>query len=181
MKRLQKAAILVSLIETLEEKDSWCGETNVQKATYFLQGLVGVPLGFKFILYKYGPYSFDLSEELTYLCADSFLDLEVRDPRYGPSYITGGMRDYVVDRFPKTLCRYRNGIDYVADRLGSKRVPELERLATALFVRLMKDEVPSVEKRAAKITKLKPHISDVDAKEAVREVDGMFSEAEDLA
>ena len=78
MKRLQQAAILVSLIEALEKKDSWCGETNVQKATYFLQELFGVPLGFKFILYKYGPYSFDLSEKLTYLCADSILDLEVR-------------------------------------------------------------------------------------------------------
>jgi hypothetical protein len=35
MKRLKQAAILISLINKLDEKDSWCGETNIQKATYF--------------------------------------------------------------------------------------------------------------------------------------------------
>jgi len=145
MKRLQQAAILVSLIEALEEKESWCGETNIQKTTYFLQELMGVPLGCEFILYKYGPYSFDLSENLTHLCADSFLDLEVRDRRYGPSYTSGDMRDYLVNRFPKTLRRYQDKIVYVSDKLGSKHVPELERLATALYVRLIKSDLQSIE------------------------------------
>ena len=46
MNRLERATILVTLIEKLSMEGSWCGETHVQKATYFLQELMGVPLGF---------------------------------------------------------------------------------------------------------------------------------------
>ena len=43
MKRLQSNAVLLSLIDNLQAKGSWCGETHVQKATYFIQELFGVP------------------------------------------------------------------------------------------------------------------------------------------
>ena len=65
MERLQKAAILTELADQLRREGSWCGHTHMQKATYFLQDLLEVPTGYEFILYKHGPYSFDLSEEMT--------------------------------------------------------------------------------------------------------------------
>jgi uncharacterized protein YwgA len=180
MKKLQRAAVLVSLVKSLRENKSWCGETSVQKAAYFLQELLEVPLDFDFVLYKYGPYSFELSEELTSLCADSFLDLEIRDSRYSPSYLPGEMEDFLFDKFPKTAKRFREQVEFVSVRLGNRHVPELERLATALYVRLAKEDVPSVKKRAAKIRKLKPHVSESDAREAIEEVDEMFTELSKL-
>ena len=69
MERLQRAAVLLSLIEQLKDRGSWCGDTHIQKTTYFLQELLKVPLGFEFILYKHGPYSFDLEDEITALRA----------------------------------------------------------------------------------------------------------------
>ena len=60
MERLQRAAILTELMDRLRADGSWCGETHVQKATYFLQEVLGVQTGFEYILYKHGPYSFDL-------------------------------------------------------------------------------------------------------------------------
>jgi uncharacterized protein YwgA len=60
MDRLRRAAILTRLIEQLRNGGSWCGETHVQKATFFLQELLNVPLSLDFILYKHGPFSFDL-------------------------------------------------------------------------------------------------------------------------
>lgn len=84
MERLAREAVLLSLVEKLRQAGSWCGETHVQKATYFLQEVAGVPLGFPFILYKHGPFSFDLRDELTAMRADGFLTLEPRDP-YGAS------------------------------------------------------------------------------------------------
>ena len=77
MDRMAKAA-LIELIEKLRQEGSWCGETHVQKAVYFLQNLMGVPLQFDFILYKHGPFSFDLRDELTALRADGILRLETR-------------------------------------------------------------------------------------------------------
>jgi hypothetical protein len=60
MNRLQRAVVLLSLLERLKERGSWCGETHLQKSAYFLQDMLSAPLGFDFILYKHGPFAFDL-------------------------------------------------------------------------------------------------------------------------
>jgi uncharacterized protein YwgA len=104
MKRLQRAAVLVSLIEAMREQGSWCGETNIQKACFFLQEVTRVPLGFDFILYRYGPYSFDLTDELTALRADSIFALRIRDPKYGPCYQPGELSNLVKHQFPSAAC-----------------------------------------------------------------------------
>lgn len=180
MKRLQRAAVLLSLIEEMTKEDSWCGETNIQKASYFLQELCGVQLEFDFILYKYGPYSFDLSDELTALRADSILDLKIRDPRYGPCYELGDLGDQVLGRFGKTIARYREHVKFVASRLGSKGIAELERVATALYVRLKDTRCSEPAKQITEITRLKPHIFEMDAKKAVEEVEKMCEAADAL-
>jgi hypothetical protein len=177
MKRLQRAAIIVTLIEKLRENESWCGETNVQKATYFLEELAEVPLGFEFILFKHGPYSFGLKEELTALRADFILELRSPNPKYGPSFFPGKMRDYVIERFPKTVERFSAKLDFVASHLGRRDVNELECLSTALYV-LRESSTLDQEQRAKKITKYKPHIDFSDSMKAVKEVDQFIVEVE---
>src|ERR1700679_4231265 len=84
MNRLQRAAVLLTLLAALKQRGSWCGETHLQKSVYFLQELLGVDLGFPFVLYRHGPYSFEISDDLTALRADLLLNLKLRLP-YGPS------------------------------------------------------------------------------------------------
>ena len=179
MNRMPRAAVIVSLIEALRAKDSWCGETNVQKACFFLQELTGVPLALEFVLYKYGPYSFDLTDELTAMRADCLLALRVRDPRYGPCYVPGELAGPLLERYPKTIARYADEVEFVAQRLGGKGVADLERVATALYVRKEAGD-SGVSEKARQITQLKPHISLSDAQTAIRDVDKMFADAEQL-
>ena len=179
MKKLQRASLLLSLIEAMKRQGSWCGETSIQKAVYFFQEMVGIPTGFEFLLYKYGPYSFDLTDELTALRADAILTLEVRDPRYGPSFAPGELAALVKERFAKTINRYRDHVEWVADRLGNRNVAELERLSTALYVRLH-NAGASTENRAAQLLRLKPHVRPDDAEKAIIEVDQMAEDAEAL-
>ncbi len=87
MDRLRNAALLTRLIEGLCSNGDWYGETHVQKTTFFVQELMGVPLGFRFILYKHGPFSFGLRDELTALRADGMLELEPRT--YGAQQTVG--------------------------------------------------------------------------------------------
>ncbi len=176
MNRMQRAAVILALVEELRARESWCAETNVQKACYFLQEMTGVPLGLEFVLYKYGPYSFELTDELTAMRADSLLSLRVRDPRYGPCYVPGELADSLLKRYPKTVGKYANEVEFVAQRLGSKVVADLERVATALYVRKEMGSA-AAKVRATKITELKPHVSLADAQAAVKEVDQMFAEA----
>ena len=176
MGRMKNAALITKLVERLRDQESWCGETHVQKAVYFLQHLMDVPLGFSFILYKHGPFSFELRDELTALRADNLLTLE-HDPRYSPRIAATRQSKYIQDRFPKTLARYDSRISFVARRLGPKGVVQLERLGTALYVKL-EAEKPAVQ-RVRRIMTLKPHIAEHEASRAVREVDEILSDSRD--
>src|ERR1035441_4963526 len=73
MKHGQRMAVLTLLDREMLAKGSWCGETHIQKATYFLQELLGVDLGFEFVLYRHGPFSFELRDELSSMQADDIL------------------------------------------------------------------------------------------------------------
>jgi hypothetical protein len=157
MDRLRKAALLTRLIRQLRDRGSWCGETHVQKAAFLLQDLMDVPLGLDFILYKHGPFSFDLRDELTGMRADNLVTLESQFP-YGPRLNITDQSEYIQNVFSKTLKANDGKISFVAEKLGGMGVAELERLATALFITKRTTTGPSVEKRAAELTKRKPHI-----------------------
>jgi len=167
MERLKRSAIIIFLIEHLREKGSWCGETHIQKTTYFLQELLKVPLEFDFILYKHGPYSFDLSDELTAMRADMFVELKSQHP-YGPSIVPSPTSEQLKRLFPKTLGKYQDKIAFIAEQFGKYGVAELERVATAFFIANEPDYRKSkLEKIATRINKIKPHISTEQALEAL--------------
>jgi len=178
MKKSQRDAVLLSLVREMVARGSWCGETHIQKAAYFLQALLGVPLEFDFILYKHGPFSFDLSYEITALRADALLRYQTRPYPYGPSIVPTDEGRSFLDSYPKTLKRYADQISFVAGKLGNMGVADLERLATALYVTLNQDGQSGP--RAEQIPLLKPHISLEEADLAVRRVDEIMGEARDL-
>jgi hypothetical protein len=175
MDRIKKAALLLKLIDKLHEKGSWCGETHIQKATFFLQELMKVPTGFDFILYKHGPFSFDLRDELTALRADSLIGLEPHWP-YGPRIVPKDLSEYIQKTYSKTLTKYENSIDFVAKKLGNQGVADLERLATALYVTLSTATGTPVNERAQELTRLKPHIAPESAQIAMEEIDKIINE-----
>lgn len=179
MNDLQQKAILLSLVKHLRSVESWCGETHVQKTAYFLQDLLTVPLDFEFVLYKHGPYSFDLSDSLTEMRAEDLLKLEPKEYPYGPSFAPGRGGDQIAQRFPKTLGKYEPQVTFVARKLGNKKVAELERLATALYV-TKKEGLSESGPRVMRINELKPHIPVESAQEAVNAVDRLIEEARNL-
>lgn len=176
MRRLQKAAILTELMDQLKASGSWCGETHVQKATYFLQEVLGVETGFEYILYKHGPYSFDLAEELTSLRADFLMEFNHRSPGYGPTLVATETSKELRSRFPKTVSTHTPKVKFIADTFGTKGVADLEKMATALWVTRELPEA-SENKRARRINELKPHVSVADALAAVKEFDEIAEQA----
>jgi uncharacterized protein YwgA len=176
MKRMYRDAVLLSLIKEMKTKGSWCGETHIQKAAYFLQELLEVPMSLEFILYKHGPYSFDLSDEVTAMRADNLLEYKARRP-YGPSLFPTREGQDFLDRYPKTLGKYAEKVHFIAENIGKMGVADLERLATALYVTL--NENGEVKSRESRIAELKPHIKIDEAAEAVRKVDVMRRDAKE--
>ena len=178
MKRLKRAAIVLSLIERLREKGGWCGETHIQKTTYFLQELLKVPLNFNFILYKHGPYSFDLSDELMSMRADMLILLKSQQP-CGPSIVPGPESEQPKRLFPKTLKKYSSKVCFVADQFADYGVADLERIATAFFI-ANKGAITDHQQIATIINKIKPHISMEQATEALRTEDELKTKAQGL-
>ncbi len=176
MENLKRASIILELLDQLKENGSWCGETHIQKAMFFLQEMAEVPTGFTYILYKHGPFSFDFRDELTSLRADGLLELTPQPYPYGPSLSVTRIGESLKERFPRTLERYQDKIDFIAETLGDKGVTELERLATALYVikELREENVRIISER---IRELKPHITPEQAREAAEKVKEMIATA----
>lgn len=179
MKRLQRAAVLVELADRMRDRGSWCGETHLQKATYLLQQLFDPDLDFDFILYKHGPFSFELRDELMGMRADGLIALEQQPYPYGPTLAPTEAGERIKGTYPKTLRTRRRAIRFVADQLGRKDVNQLERLATALYVTLPDEDAPP-HVRAREIHALKPHVSIESAMQVVEELDEMLRQAEEL-
>ena len=166
MKPLQRSALLTMLADELKARGSWSGETHLQKAAFLLQEALGVPLGYEFTLYKHGPFSFDLRDDLHSLRADGLLALEPRPQPYGPTIVTTPRTVLLESRFPKTRAKYMRQVTKVADVVGDKGVVSLERVATA-FLLMRRHPDLGDEQIALQLRRVKPHISEAGAAEAV--------------
>ncbi|MDG6250260.1 hypothetical protein, partial [Methanocalculus sp.] len=179
MKQIQKDGLIFHLISSLKKNGSWCGETHIQKAIYFIQEMMGVPLGFDYTIYKHGPFSFDLSDELRDLRADSLLEWEVRPEPYGNSLKLAPMSLEIVKKIPQTISRYGPAISFIAEEFGSKGVKDLEKISTALYVTMNPAENGSYS-RAQRIHELKPHISVTEAESALNDIDEMMKKSRSI-
>jgi len=143
-----------------------------------LKQILSVPLEFDFVLYKHGPFFFDLRDELTALRATSIVDIEIREP-YGPSYRLGPSAHRLMERFPKSLQKFQAAMRFVAREVSIKGVADLERIATAIYVDA---EAPngSLEERVRLIQDKKPHITGDQAKKAVQEAEYLKHQASRL-
>jgi hypothetical protein len=180
MKRVQRLAVFALLDIELNQHASWCGETHLQKAMYVLQALLGAETGYDFILYKHGPFSFELRDDLSLMRADGLLEMVVKHPQYGPSYLPTEFANTFLGRFSKTVETHQAQARFVAEHFGGKNVAELERVATALFVR-QSSKSRSRKQRAVELVRLKPHISEPDALQATAEIDWLAEESKPLA
>ncbi len=177
MNPLAQDALIARLARTLRENDSWTGETHIQKATYLLEVLAGVPFDFDFILYKHGPFSFELRDALGNMQADRYLEREPQDPPYGPRFSVTERGLALEERFAKTMARYGSKVEWMATQLQNKGVASLERLATALWVTMHEGNGLAEEERADLLRRIKRHVSEENAVNAVQEIDKLLAAA----
>lgn len=179
MRRLRRAALVSELADKLHEHGSWVGETHLQKGVFLLQEMLGVPTEAEYVLFKHGPFSWQLREELGDMRTDEVLTLVPQRTPYGPRFYTGDGVEQLRKQFPKTLKKYQRQLDWVADQMGNHGVVELEKLATGFWVtkELDADVDADVDARARRLHELKPHFDVVECAEAVREVDALRRQA----
>ncbi len=173
MDKLKRKAILLMLIEKMNEKGNWSGETHIQKAVYFLQRGCKVPIEYDFILYKYGPFSFELKEDLIEMKIKDFINVKPNSP-YGVSLAPGNKFGIYRKLFSKDLEKYKRKLVFVAENISKHPVDLLEKISTALYV-VAEEKINDDKEVATRINSLKPHISIGEAEEAIRKVRALFS------
>jgi hypothetical protein len=165
---LREAAIIATIIDRVARADRFCGETFLQKSVFFLKELFGLPLAPQFHLYHYGPFSFDLRDQLRSMEADDVV--RIRPHEFGATYVVGDRYSMLQRQFPKTLVQYAAQIDFIVRELSSKGVKDLEALATALYVTKTHTGA-TVDARATELHAIKPHVDMSRARASVTKVD----------
>ena len=175
MNRLAQEAVVVGLAKRLADRGSWTGETHLQKAAYLLSELRGVEFDFDFILYKHGPFSFELRDELAAMQAEGLLHSYSPNPRYGPQLLVTPRGERLEQSFAKTMHRYGPSLDWIA---GELRQPRRHGPRAPGDGNVDDPRVPRrLGRRSCRPDRVKPHISTDDAELAVEEVDRLLAES----
>ena len=174
MEESDRRELLCHLIAAMERAGSWVGETQIQKSVMFLQQLMGVPMGYQFVLYKHGPFSFDLRSELAVMRAGLRLDVEHR-MNYGPSFTLGKWGLAAIEK----PTAYENEIQFVAERISTEASRPVERISTAFYMTKKYPEQSNNE-IAKEINRLKPHISETQALLAIEDAERLRAEAAEM-
>ena len=168
MNKNNRTAYILFAMKQLRERGSWCGETHVQKTLYLAQELFGLPTNFRYVLYKHGPYSFELSDYIQNLISDELVNVTPR-PFYGPTLDVTDSASHLASKLDSDG-DYSKRIGFLADALCKKTVSDLERIATAEFLIKKFGESMPLDSLALELTEIKPHVTKEAAQAAFKEV-----------
>ena len=161
---IHKHAIILATIEKLSQHGSWTGKTHVQKALSLLRDTKSIDVPFQFVLYKHGPFSFDIVDELEQMQSYDAIRIDPNPEGYGVVLSPGDMAHYVREHAPLQSDEIA-AIQQTCQFVGDRKMLELERLATASWIRHQEYQTDP-ENVARRLHELKPHISLADAREA---------------
>jgi len=134
---MKKSDLVLYVVEKLNEVGSWAGNTHLQKIIYLVQSTCNFRL-YDFVLYHYGPYSFDLREDVDFLTISNYLERDADEFGYHyrlssslepsiPSEIQERVNKIVkvFGKAPTTLLELITTVDYVVKKSPGKSDREI--------------------------------------------------------
>ncbi|AIE84599.1 hypothetical protein [Fimbriimonas ginsengisoli] len=155
---------ILEAVKDLRAAGSWAGKTHVIKTLALVNLLEETP--FDFVLYKHGPYSFDIDAELEQLRSYDGL-VEERVGGYGPRLKPGAGARFVVTQAspPKNAAEL---IKKAANFAKDRDVSGLEAVVTSAWI-VVREDICDATIVAQRLVELKPHISVLVARKAAEE------------
>jgi hypothetical protein len=156
---------LATIVELAARSPAGLGRTALMKYTYFLQVVRGVPLGYDFSLYSYGPFDPKVLDDLEY--AQTLKAAEVTPVYYpggyGYSIRPGAAAESFRTRAREFLDRYAGDIDWVLREFGGLSAAQLELASTMVLVdreALQSTEALSLAELVHRVREVKPRFTD---------------------
>jgi len=152
----KKHAVILAVIEHLRANGSWTGKTHVQKSLFLINETSNPRIPFDFVLYKHGPYSFDVETELEQMKSYAAVKAE---PVSGYGVVLKpDMNAELVKQMAKLTDNEARHIADVCRFVGGMGVTDLEKVATSAWVR-NRENIVDPKQVALRVNELKPHIS----------------------
>jgi uncharacterized protein YwgA len=115
-------------VESLNSEQSWTGRTYIHKQLFIAQVLELGEVPFRFELYHFGPYSFEVDHLIAEMEAFGELEKRYTSPGYGPRYSTTSLANSdLADTDSEAL-------DSIASAIRNFNSVDLELIATCLWV-----------------------------------------------
>lgn len=129
------------------------GKKALQKYVFLLNELEGVPSGYKFRLYTYGPYSSELSGDLDVVNSLGGVNVSY-DPIQNVFSISKGEKSSVLlNKAAGFLNLHRARLNRFFERFGGRLAKDLELTATIVY--LVKSDAVKVRDKTAFIQKVR--------------------------
>ncbi len=170
----------LELAGRFEGKSSQFGKTAFMKMAYLLQELYEVPLGYRFSLYTYGPYSAEVLADLEYAKLRKQVEVEyLGDPQGGfritPIEVAGGSNSQ-----NEPIAKYSDLLNELVEHFGSFNARELELRTTSIFLwkRIRPRKPEDVSTLIEAVRQLKPHFSEMAIRSAIDDLihDGVIQD-----
>ena len=165
LKELKISVIIHLLMQLMKKGISRIGKTAMQKYVYFIQEF-GVNLNYRYEMYYYGPYCFELSNDLDLLNMLGVISIEDSPTTYGYSIKLLDTADKYSDNIgteaQDILETYQSGFDKLLEIFGNCSTRQLELYATMHFVDSIlkkKGKVADAESVIREVKFLKPKYS----------------------
>ena len=143
------------------------GKTSIQKIVYFLQSGLEIPLGYRFKMHYFGPYSEELDGKLSLSDAMGIVEIKADSAGYGYHIKPG---NFDVEDVEPTM-NWEEINEAITD-LAELDLPQLELLATIHFIQSIRSKWDR-GKVISTVNRLKPKFSKERIEQAYRDIERM--------
>ena len=170
----------ITLVREIHSRDIPVRKTAIQKVPYLLQEVCGFGMDLRFVMYHYGPYSFELAHAIETLNATGIIDVKRDETGYG--YLISISDEEIADKISKQaepfLKKGRKKIQEIIDYVADLDVQSLELLTSTHFAKKLLREKGLPEDNDTIVSTmgiLKPHFSKSKVLQAVDDLDTLDS------
>ena len=132
------------------------GKTHVQKSLFLQKATSQVDVPFSYVLYKHGPYSFEVESELEQMRSYAAVKAEPDPDGFGVVLLPGPGAEFVAKGARLTKSEEEQ-IERICRFVGKRNVSDLDRLATSAWIRAF-EGLKDSRSVAARLNSLKPHV-----------------------
>ncbi|QDU36782.1 hypothetical protein Mal4_10800 [Maioricimonas rarisocia] len=158
-----RTAVLTRLVEHAPKPP---GRTVLMKWAYLLQVLRGVPLGYRFSLYNYGPYDASVLNDLSSAVAEGKIREDTVRYASGSGYQYRSVSDETAQIFANTdrgTVPHDDDVEWVLAEFGNCSASELELVSTIVFANremTRKGQAYSRESLSRRVRAIKPQFDE---------------------